>query len=52
MFASALDMLIKFANALKIEIWEMFNFGHAVNIKELREAMSKLLKKPMKKNFA
>lgn len=39
-----LDMLIKFADALKIEMWEMFDFGHEVNIKELRDAMSKLLK--------
>ena len=40
-----LDMLIKLADALEVEmIWEMFDFGHEVNIKELREAMNKLLK--------
>ena len=37
-------MLIKFADALEVEMWEMFDFGHEVNIKELREAMNKLLK--------
>lgn len=39
-----LDMLIKFADALKVEMWELFDFGHEVNIKELRDVMSKLLK--------
>jgi len=39
-----LDMLIKLADALEVEMWEMFDFGHEVNIKELREAMNKLLK--------
>ena len=37
-------MLIKFSDALKIEMWEMFDFGHEVNIKELREAMNRFLK--------
>ncbi|HHT9160122.1 MAG TPA: hypothetical protein ACFYEH_09700 [Candidatus Brocadiaceae bacterium] len=36
-------MLIKFADALEVEMWEMFDFGHKVNIKELREAMNRLL---------
>ena len=39
-----LDMLIKIAHALGVEMWEIFDFGHAVNIKELRETMNKLLK--------
>ena len=39
-----LDMLIKFADALEVEMWEIFDFGHKVNIKELRETMNKLLK--------
>ena len=39
-----LDMLIKLADALEVEMWEMFDFGHEVGIKELREAMGKLLK--------
>ena len=29
---------------LGIEMWEMFDFGHKVNIKELRETMNRLLK--------
>ena len=39
-----LDMLIRFAEALKVEMWEMFDFGHEVGIKELREALNKLSK--------
>lgn len=39
-----LDMLMKLANALNIEMWEMFDFGHEVNIKELREVLNRLLK--------
>lgn len=35
-------MLIKFADALEVEMWEPFDFGHEVNIKELLEAMNKL----------
>lgn len=34
-----LDMLIKLANALGIEMWEMFDFGHVVSRKELKEAI-------------
>lgn len=39
-----LDMLIKISDALEVELWEICDFGHEVNIKELREAMNKLLK--------
>ena len=39
-----LDMLIKLANALEVEMWEMFDFGHEVSLKELRETMSSFLK--------
>jgi len=39
-----LDMLIKFVDALGVEMWEIFDFGHEVNIKELRETMSRFLK--------
>jgi len=39
-----LDMLIKLANALEVEMWEMFDFGHEVSLKELRETMSRFLK--------
>ncbi len=34
-----LDMLIKLSNALEIEMWEMFDFGHVVSHKELRGAI-------------
>jgi transcriptional regulator with XRE-family HTH domain len=39
-----LDMLIKFADALKVEMWEMFDFGHEVGIKELKETLTKFMK--------
>lgn len=38
------DMLIKFADALKVEMWEIFDFGHEAGLKELREALDKLSK--------
>lgn len=38
------DMLIRFADALKVEMWEMFDFGHEVGLKELRESLNKLSK--------
>lgn len=37
-------MLIKLANALEVEMWEMFDFGHEVGQKELREDMSRFVK--------
>ena len=39
-----LDMLLKVADSLKVEMWEMFDFGHAAGAKEIREIMAKLLK--------
>ncbi|OGP11217.1 MAG: hypothetical protein A3G39_05405 [Deltaproteobacteria bacterium RIFCSPLOWO2_12_FULL_43_16] len=39
-----LNMLIKFVDALGVEMWEIFDFGHEASIKELREAMNRLLK--------
>ena len=39
-----LDMLIKLANALEVEMWEIFDFGHEVSLKELRETMGTFLK--------
>ena len=39
-----LGMFIKLANASDIEMWEMFDFGHEVSLKELRETMSRFLK--------
>lgn len=38
------DMLIKFAEALKVEMWEMFDFGHEGNTGELKDTVNKLLK--------
>ena len=40
-----LDMLIKLGNALKVEMWEMFDFGHTVSTKELKEAIQKFSQK-------
>ncbi|MFZ2633012.1 MAG: helix-turn-helix transcriptional regulator [Desulfosalsimonadaceae bacterium] len=40
-----LDMLIKLGEALTTEIWEMFDFGHTVNSKELRESIQKFSQK-------
>lgn len=34
-----LDMLIKLAHALEVEMWEMFDFGHVLNGKELKKAV-------------
>lgn len=34
-----LDMLIKLSTALEIEMWEMFDFGHVVSQKELKQAI-------------
>ncbi|MFA4828862.1 MAG: helix-turn-helix transcriptional regulator [Thermodesulfovibrionales bacterium] len=39
-----LDMLIKLSNALEVEMWEMFDFGHVVSQKELKEAIQKFSK--------
>lgn len=39
-----LDMLIKFADALKVEMWEMFDFGHEVGVKELKDTLTKFMK--------
>lgn len=38
------DMLVKFTEALGLEMWEIFDFGHEVGLKELREALNKLSK--------
>jgi transcriptional regulator with XRE-family HTH domain len=37
-----LDMLIKLANALEVEMWEMFDFGHIQSHKELKEAIQRI----------
>jgi transcriptional regulator with XRE-family HTH domain len=35
------DMLIKFSDALEVEMWELFDFGHEAGPKELREMLGK-----------
>ena len=37
-------MLIKLANALEVEMWEIFVFGHEVSLQELRVTMGRFLK--------
>jgi len=39
-----LDMLIKLSRALEVEMWEMFDFGHVANHKELKETMQSFAK--------
>lgn len=39
-----LDMFIKLSNALEIEMWEMFDFGHVVSNKELKGAIQNITK--------
>ena len=37
-----LDMFIKLASALEIEMWEMFDFGHVVSHKEIKGAIQNI----------
>jgi len=37
-----LDMFIRLANALGVEIWEMFDFGHDVSRKDLKSLLNKI----------
>ncbi|OGQ54725.1 MAG: hypothetical protein A3J24_10595 [Deltaproteobacteria bacterium RIFCSPLOWO2_02_FULL_53_8] len=39
-----LDMFLKIAKALKVEAWELLDFKHEANHRELEELLSKLLK--------
>lgn len=39
-----LDMLIKLSHALDVEMWEMFDFGHVLSHKELKETFQNLAK--------
>ena len=39
-----LDMLIKLSNALEVEMWEMFDFGHVAGRKELKDTIQAFLK--------
>lgn len=38
------DTLVKLSDALNVELWELFDFGHEVGPKELREMMNKFVK--------
>lgn len=38
-----LDMLIRLADALEVEMWEIFDFGHKVNRKDLKMTLNKLV---------
>jgi len=35
-------MFIKLANALEVETWEMFDFGHVASQKELKESIQSI----------
>ena len=37
-----LDMLIKLSNALEVEMWEMFDFGHVKSHKSLKESIQSI----------
>jgi transcriptional regulator with XRE-family HTH domain len=39
-----LDMLLKLSRALEVEMWEMFDFGHVLSQKELKETFQALVK--------
>lgn len=39
-----LDMFIKLSNALEVEMWEMFDFGHVAERKALKESLQTFLK--------
>lgn len=39
-----LDMLIKLSNALEVEMWEMFDFGHVAGRKDLKDSIQTFLK--------
>jgi len=37
-------MLLKLSRALDVEMWEMFDFGHTVTVKELKENLQAFTK--------
>jgi len=39
-----LDMLIKLSNALEVEIWEMFDFGHVKGHKDIKGTLQNFIK--------
>jgi len=38
------DMLIKLSDALKADLWELFDFGHEVGKKDLKGILNKFIK--------
>jgi transcriptional regulator with XRE-family HTH domain len=38
------DMLIKLSDALKADLWELFDFGHEVDKKDLKGILNKFIK--------
>ena len=38
------DLLVKLSEALEVEMWEMFDFGHEKSPKELREVLTEFYK--------
>jgi len=38
------DMIVKLSNGIKVEMWELFDFGHEVRQRELREMLKKIAK--------
>lgn len=39
-----LNIFIRIADALKVEMWEMFDFGHTVNREDLRLLLNEIAK--------
>ncbi|MBI3793680.1 MAG: helix-turn-helix transcriptional regulator [Nitrospinae bacterium] len=39
-----LDMLGKISDALGVEMWELFDYGHQTGAKEIKEAINRLVK--------
>lgn len=37
-----LDMFMKLANALEVEMWEMFDFGHSGSRRDLKSILNKI----------
>jgi hypothetical protein len=37
-------MLIKLSNALEVEMWEMFDFGHVAGRRDLKDSFQRFLK--------
>jgi len=39
-----LDMLLRLAEALGVELWEICDFGHQMTIKDIKETLHRLVK--------